>query len=217
MKRTDTSHTRSSIFKIVLIEDDEDFSHVIEMVINAMDHYQVKAVYGSCEEAISRIAEDAPDIILMDLDLPGMGGIKGTLKVKQTYPSAEIVILTVHSNGEKVFNALCAGAVGYLTKDSDSDTVLQALEEIRIGGAPMSNEIARMVVQSFSKNRAAPLSAKEAEVLSLLSKGKSYKTIAEMLTISLNTVKYHIKNIYVAMQVNNRESAVELAKQNKWI
>lgn len=208
---------QTRFFSVVLVEDDWTYSSALAELISSADYYYMKATYGTCEEAIARLASDKPDIVLMDLDLPGLDGIYGCQRIKQLDPSIQTVVLTVHSSSEKVFRALCAGAVGYLTKDSDLNSLISALDEIRSGGAPMSFEIARMVVNSFSRDTSTPLSAKEAEVLELLAAGKSYKTIALLQNISINTVKFHIKNIYLTLQVASREAAIDVAKRNNWI
>lgn len=204
-------------FSIVLVEDDKIFSDAFAQLINSSDYYYVKAAYSNCEDAIAKLPADRPDIVLMDLDLPGLDGIYGSQRMKQLYPSLQIVVLTVHNDSERVFRALCAGAVGYLTKESDLKSLLISLDEIRQGGAPMSFEIARMVVKSFLRNTSTPLSSKEAEILTLLAGGKSYKTIAVLKDISINTVKFHIKNIYLTLQVANREEAIEVARKNGWV
>jgi len=208
---------QTRFFSVVLVEDDSMYSTALAELIDSSDHYYMKATYGTCEEAIARLISDSPDIVLMDLDLPGLDGIYGCQRIKQLDPSIQTVVLTVHSSSEKVFRALCAGAVGYLTKDGDLNSLISSLDEIRSGGAPMSFEIARMVVKSFSRNTSTPLSSKEAEVLELLAAGKSYKTIALLQNISINTVKFHIKNIYLILQVANREEAIAIAKRNKWV
>lgn len=202
---------------ILIIEDDLNYSNVLKELISSSDKYSVVAVYDNCEEAILNIKKDNPAIILMDYDLVGMNGIQGTIKIKQLNPSIEIILLTIHSDYDRVYQALCSGATGYLTKNSDSISILHALDEAIEGGAPMSSEIARMVVRSFAKNKNTPLTEKEVVVLTALSEGKSYKTIANTMAISPNTVKFHIKNIYHTLQVNNKEDAIQMAKSNKWI
>ncbi|MCR6641850.1 MAG: response regulator transcription factor [Sporocytophaga sp.] len=203
---------------VVIIEDNVNFVKGFEFLINFTDKFKVISVYNSCEEALVEIKALNPDIVLMDVDLPGMSGIEGTKKIKQIIPSVEILVVTVFENSEKVFASLEAGASGYITKNSGTRQILDALEELLMGGAPMSANIARMVVRSF-KRKLKPelLTERESEILQFLSVGKSYKTIAAELNISLDTVKFHIKNIYIKLQVSNKEDAIAEARKNNWV
>jgi DNA-binding NarL/FixJ family response regulator len=154
----------------------------------------------------------------MDIDLPGMSGIEGTSIIKNRYPKIDIIMITVFENSERVFEAMCAGAIGYLTKNNGYQELIRALDEASKGGAPMSANIARMIVKSFEKNVIEnPLSKKETIILTQLAEGKSYKSIAVNLDVSVDTVKFHIKNIYIKMQVNNKEDAIARAKEFKYI
>ncbi|WP_028980720.1 response regulator [Sporocytophaga myxococcoides] len=203
---------------VVIIEDNVNFVKGFEFLINFTDKFKVISVFNSCEDALVEIKALNPDIVLMDVDLPGMSGIEGTRKIKQLIPSVEILVVTVFENSEKVFASLEAGASGYITKNSGTRQILDALEELLMGGAPMSANIARMVVHSF-KRKLKPelLTERESEILQFLSIGKSYKTIAAELNISLDTVKFHIKNIYIKLQVSNKEDAIAEARKNNWV
>lgn len=204
--------------RIVIIEDNSEVSAGLQFLINFSEAYRVVGTFESCELALEALPSLQPDIILMDVDLPGMNGIEGTRLVKIKYPQIEILIVTVFENSERVFDALCAGASGYITKSSGTKLMLEALDEMVRGGAPMSANIARMVVQSFNKNsKPNILTQREQEILLLLSKGKSYKSISTMLQISLATVKFHLKNIYIKMQVSNKEDAIDKALKNNWV
>ncbi len=202
---------------IVIIEDNEDIRLGFRLLINSTPNYHVVDVFDSIEEAYLKTIDLKPDIILMDIDLPGMNGIDGTAKIKQKLPKTEIIIITIFENSNRVFNALCSGATGYLTKNINHIELLDALDEVSRGGAPMSANIARMIVGSFARNNDTPLTEKETEVLIELANGKSYKSIAVNLSISIDTVKFHIKNIYSKLQVNNKEDAIHLARNNKWL
>lgn len=202
---------------IVIIEDNIDVREGFKMLINSTADYRVSDTFETCELAFDRIKSSPPQIILMDIDLPGMNGIEGTRKIKSMYPQIEIIIITVFENSNRVFDALCAGATGYLTKNSSHIQLLSALSEVCEGGSPMSANIARLVAQSFHKNLNSPLSEREHEVLSLLSQGKGYKSISDMLYISLATVKFHIKNIYIKLQVSSKEDAITTARDKKII
>ncbi len=207
----------SNQHRVIIIEDNKELSAVLADYISNNENFRLLNSYSNCEDAIASLSEDKPKIVLMDIDLPGMNGIEGTKKIKQLLPSAEVIIITVFENSETVFAALCAGAAGYLTKTVDKDELIASIHECLLGGAPMSMKIARMVVGSFKKNTKTPLTERETEVLSHLSNGKSYNSIALLLHISKDTVKYHIKNIYIKLQVDNKEAAIEFANQNKLI
>lgn len=203
--------------RIVIIEDNQQIREAFTLLLNLRDDFSVVNSYSNCEEAIKNIEDDAPQIILMDIDLPGMSGIEGTKIIKKILPAANIIIITVFENGKTVFEALCAGATGYLTKNSDKDRLMSAIDEVIKGGAPMSSKIARLVVQSFQKNMNSPLTSRETEILSQIAEGKSYTNIADTLFISKETVKYHIKNIYIKLQVNNKADAIKRANEDRLI
>lgn len=203
--------------KIVIIEDNKDIREAFTLLLNLRDDFSVVNAYSNCEDALKNIEEDAPHIVLMDIDLPGMSGIEGTKIIKKNLPSVNIIIITVFENGKTVFDALCAGATGYLTKNSDKDRLMSAIDEVIKGGAPMSSKIARLVVQSFQKNTNSPLTSRETEILSQIAEGKSYTNIADTIFISKETVKYHIKNIYIKLQVNNKADAIKRANEDRLI
>ena len=156
-------------------------------------------------------------MVLMDIDLPGMSGIEGTARLKKKLPKVEIIVNTVFEGSEYVFEALCAGATGYITKTSSYTELLAALDEVVAGGAPMSTHIAKMVVRSFQRNHHSPLTERETEVLALLAEGKTYFHIGEALFISRETARSHVKSIYTKLQVNNRAEAIARANRDKLI
>ena len=203
--------------KIVIIEDNEDLSKIFVEVINNMSHLSVIATYTNCQDAFKYLNEDAPDIVLMDIELPGINGIEGTKHIKKILPNSKVIIVTVYENSETVFEALCAGAIGYLTKNATSIKLIRAIDEAISGGAPMSMNIAKMVVQSFQRTPNTILTSRETEVIAMLAKGSSIKSIAIHFGISPNTIKYHVKNIYDKLQVHNREDAIKKASKNKYI
>lgn len=203
--------------KIVIIEDNEDLSKIFVEVLHNTEHLNVISTYTNCEDALKYLKDDAPEIILMDIDLPGINGIEGTKHVKKIFPNCNVIIVTVFENSKTVFDALCAGAIGYLTKNVTSAKLIKAIEEALSGGAPMSMNIAKMVVQSFQRASDSILTPRETEVLAMLAKGSSIKSIAIHFEISPNTVKYHVKNIYDKLQVHNREDAIKKASKNKYI
>ncbi len=203
--------------KITIIEDNPEVQDGFALLIGSMENNEIVSRYTNCEEALKKIEKDNPDIILMDIELPGMSGIQGTQKIKKLLPEVNIIVITVHNRSEMVFEALCAGATGYITKESDYSKLSEAIEEVKKGGAPMSSNIARMVVSSFQKNHETPLTPRETEVLELLAKGKSYSVIADQLFVHKETIKSHIKNIYFKLQVNSKADAIEKALKNKFI
>lgn len=203
--------------RIIIIEDNIQISEAFTLLLSLRPDFTVIRSYNNCEDAIENLERDRPNIILMDVDLPGMSGIQGTKIIKKIFPTADILIITVFENGKTVFDALCAGASGYLTKNSDQDKLLNAIDEVINGGAPMSSKIARLVVQSFQKNNNSPLTERETEILSQISEGKSQTSIADQLCVSKETVKYHIKNIYIKLQVNNKADAIKKGNEDRLI
>lgn len=207
----------SENLRISLVEDDDIIRNSIESMLNESDGFECIGSYNSCEKAVKAIPDQAPDIVLMDIELPGMTGIEGTRKLKKMLPDLDILVVSVHDNNDLVFEALCAGACGYLTKNIDHEYLLESIREVKRGGAPMSTNIARMVVGSFQKNPVTPLTNRETEVLDYLSRGKSYKMIADELFIDKETVRSHIKNIYKKLEVHCKADAIEIALKEKLI
>lgn len=203
--------------RIIIVEDDNIIRNAFVTLIQQSGDYTVANDYSNAEAAIKNVKEDAPDICLMDIELPGMNGIEAIPKIKAILPSVQVVVVTVYENDDLVFKALCEGASGYLTKNMPAQKLIESLKELENGGAPMSTNIARMVVSSFHKNRQSPLTARELEVLELLSSGKSYSTIADQLFVDKETVKSHIKNIYLKLEVHSKAEAIEKAKKSKYI
>lgn len=203
--------------KITIVEDNEVVRDGFALLIDSVSEYQVVSTYDNCEDALKNLKNDHPNIILMDLELPGMHGVEGIRQIKKRNADVSIIVITVHANSELVFEALCAGASGYITKNAGHSKLLDAIAEVQRGGAPMSSQIARMVVQSFQKNTDSPLTSRETEVLELLAKGKSYTVIADELFVHKETIKSHIKNIYTKLQVNSKADAIEKALRDRLI
>lgn len=197
-----------NMIKVVLIEDYDILRNSLKDIINQEEGYEVVGDFESYESALLCIKQLQPDVILTDITLPGINGIEGIKQLKQILPQLAVIVVSVHENSQYVFDALCAGAVGYLTKNSGKQKVLEALNQLKLGGAPMSVNIARMVVESFQKKSHNDLTQRENEVLDLLSKGKSYASIADELCLSVNTIKTHVKNIYEKLQVNSKEELI---------
>jgi DNA-binding NarL/FixJ family response regulator len=200
-----------------IIEDDETIRSGYAYLIGNTPGYKIAGSYPSFEEAAKKIAHDNPDVILLDVELPGMNGIDAIPKLKKLVPDTYILILTVYEQDMLIFRALGNGASGYLTKNTPPEKIISAIHEVMEGGGPMSAHIARMVIRSFQRNEASPLTRRETEILEQIATGKSRKRIAEELFIDLETVKSHIKNIYHKLDVHSKADAIKAAKDNKFI
>ncbi len=199
--------------KIVIFEDNDRLRDSLVALFKGMDEYEVTGDYNNCNEAATIARVYKPDVVLMDIDLPGESGIKGVFKIKESYPQAAIIMYTVFEDDEKLFQCLCAGANGYLLKKTAPSKLLDAIQEVIAGGAPMSPSIARKVLNSFQhgKSNRYSLSPREVETLQLLIKGYSAKMIAAELKISFDTARYHLKNIYNKLHVNCGKEAIAKA------
>ncbi|KAA3616977.1 MAG: DNA-binding response regulator [Calditrichaeota bacterium] len=204
------------MIKISIVEDDKDIRESLAILLNGTEGLQCISTYYNCEAAQKLIEKDKPDVILMDINLPGMNGIECTQLIKQKMPTTEIIMLTVSDDNADVFNSLCAGASGYLKKNTPPLKLIEAIKEAVNGGAPMSMDIARMVVGSFKKEtHTSDLTTREKDVLKNLCDGFSYKKIADELFVDLNTVKFHIRNIYRKLEVHSKGEAIAKAmKEN---
>lgn len=202
---------------VAIVEDDPAIRDSLALLINGTPGYSCIATYPTCEKAIKEIPQNLPDVLLMDIGLPGMSGIEGIKILKEKVPDLDILVLTIQSDDKVVFEALCAGACGYLVKDTPPARLLDAIRETYDGGAPMSTRIARMVVESFRITPQSTLTDRETEVLTHLCRGKSYKTIADDLGISEETVRRHIKNIYRKLEVHSKSEAVAKAFRERLV
>jgi DNA-binding NarL/FixJ family response regulator len=203
--------------RVLVVEDDLEIRNSFTLIINSSQKFMVVNAYSRCEEAIENLNKDRAEIVLMDIELPGMNGIQGTKIIKDKSPHTEVVMVSVYEDSDLVFEALKAGASGYITKSANYLELLSALEEILKGGAPMSSKIARMVIDNFHVNPNSPLTKRETEILQLISEGKTYTQISEELFISKETAKTHIKNIYSKLQVNSKSEAIAKATLEKLI
>ncbi|TDQ28582.1 response regulator [Tenacibaculum caenipelagi] len=195
---------------ILIIEDNTTLLNTFVEIINLNNNYNVVGAFTSYESIPNDFNITNVDILITDIQLPGINGIQGLKKLKKVHPKLIAVVITVHEDSEYVFDALCAGAVGYLVKNLDPLNLIHSLEQAKNGGAPMSANIARKVVESFSTKPAEKtLTKRENDVLQLLAKGKSYPSIAKELFISLNTVKGHTKKIYEKLQLKSKQEIIE--------
>lgn len=198
---------------VVIVEDNEALRKQLILILEGAPDIQCLYVVESGEEALLKIPQRPPDVILMDIQLPGISGIECVAALKPLLPVTEIVMLTIYEDAENIFRALKAGASGYLIKSSPPEKLFQAIRDVHSGGAPFSTHIARKVVQHFHSapppaNESEALSPREKEVIELLAAGYIYKEIADTLAIGLETVRTHVKRICVKMQVRNRVEAV---------
>lgn len=195
--------------KIMIVEDQEEVREGLRLLINGSDGYHCIAACRSAEEALEKIKEAVPDVVLMDINLPGMRGTECVVHLKNIHPEIQVMMLTVFENNDEIFRSLEAGATGYLLKKTPPAKLLEAISDLVKGGSPMSSEIARKVVQAFhqspqAKFSDANLTKREEEILSFLAKGYLYKEIAEKLFINIETVRSHIHKIYQKLQVRTR-------------
>ena len=204
---------------VVIVEDDETIRQSLELILNGSPGYECTYAFGNAEDAIRELPDDPPDVVLMDIGLPGISGIEATAILRDTLPQTDVVMLTVQENDDSVFNSLCAGATGYLIKSMPPAQLLQSIDEVYQGGSPMTASIARRVIGSFQSapEPASPLTRREREILEHLCDGESYRVIAEQLFISGHTVCAHIKKIYEKLQVNSRAEAVRKAVERRLI
>lgn len=209
--------TRDLDIHVAIIEDDETIREGYAFLIGNTAGYKIAGTYKSYEDAARRIIQDNPDVILLDVELPGLSGIEALPKLKKILPDTHILILTVYEQEMLIFRALGNGASGYLTKNTPPEKIVAAIHEVMGGGGPMSAHVARMVISSFKRNEETPLTRRETEILEQISTGKSRKRIAEELFIDLETVKSHIKNIYHKLDVHSKADAIKAARDNKFI
>jgi DNA-binding NarL/FixJ family response regulator len=212
--------TSGAALRVVLIEDLRDIRLGLTALINGTPGFDCVAGYGSVETALAQIERVGPDVILTDLGLPGMSGVEGIVRFREIFPEIPIIALTVYDNDEQIFNALCSGANGYLLKNTPPARLLEALQEAASGGSPMSPTIAARVVKLFRTFRPPEyaeyhLTPQETELLRLLIEGHHKKTAAREMSISINTVSFHLKNIYEKLQVHSKTEAVAKALRER--
>ncbi len=198
---------------VSIVEDNDQLRSTLVRLINRADDFRCVSNYANAEAALIGLPNDHPKVVLMDINLPGINGVECVRRLKETLPATQVIMLTAYEDTENIFNALAAGAAGYLLKRSPRAELLDAIRDVCKGGSPMTSHIARKVVQSFQKSGASSkaaenLSTREQEVLDCLSQGFLYKEIAEKLGISYETVHTYIRRIYEKLQVRTRTEAV---------
>ena len=208
--------------RVVIIEDLREVRDGLAVLIHGTNGFQCASSYRTMEEALKGIDGSRPDVILTDIGLPGMDGIEGTRILRERFPEVPILALTVYDDDENVFNAICAGASGYLLKNTAPARLLESLREVVDGGAPMSPEVARRVVRLFREFRpperaSCHLTPQETALLRLMVEGHHYKTAARELGVSTNTVSFHLKHVYQKLQVHSKTEAVAKALRERLI
>ena len=199
--------------RIAIVEDEKTVRDGLKLLIDGTEGYKCVALYPNAEETLRGIFDSNPDVVLMDIHLPGMSGIECVRRLTKQDPDFQIVMLTVYEDDEEIFKSLAAGAHGYILKKTPPAKLLEAITEVHNGGSPMSTQIARRVVDFFQtkevdSEQAEKLTEREQEILSFLSKGYRYKEIADVLCISIETVRTHIRNIYEKLHVHSRTEAL---------
>jgi DNA-binding NarL/FixJ family response regulator len=208
--------------KVTIIEDRREIREALAMLINGTEGFRCSGSFRTMEEALERIGHELPDVVLSDIGLPGMSGIEGISLLKERYPDLLLLMLSVYEDDERIFDALCAGACGYLLKRTSPARLLESLKEAVGGGAPMSPEVARRVVALFRDFRPPEkadyqLTPHETRLLKLLVEGHNYKTAAAELGVSINTIAFHMKHVYEKLQVHSKSEAVAKALLNRLI
>jgi DNA-binding NarL/FixJ family response regulator len=212
------------MINVAIVEDNDTIRDGLAALINGTAGYTCVGRYPDCESFLAKLKDLSVDVVLMDIALPGISGIEGVKRAIEIKPDLDVLMLTIYEDSEKIFDALCAGACGYLVKKTPPSKLLEAIKEVHAGGSPMSSSIARQVIRAFKEVKETDsikddyyLSKREKEVLNLLAEGNNYQQIADQLFISVDTVRHHIKNIYKKLHVNSRAEAVTKAIRDKLI
>jgi DNA-binding NarL/FixJ family response regulator len=213
---------RNADIKVAIIEDHHQFRECLRFLLDNTAGYSCVGSFSSMEEALEKISFQLPDVALVDIGLPGMSGVEGVKILKERYPSLLMLINTVYDDDERIFEALCAGASGYLLKKTPPARLLESLNEAIAGGAPMSPEVARRVLSIFREIRPPEhaeyhLTPHELRLLKLLVEGHSYKTAAAKLGVSAKTVSFHLQRIYEKLQVHSKSEAVARALRHRLV
>jgi DNA-binding NarL/FixJ family response regulator len=210
------------LIRVAIFEDNKHLRETFELLLNSADGFTCSGAYPDCSTLVANLEVSPCDIVLMDIEMPGMNGIEATRIIKEHFPKINILIQTVFFEDGYIFNAICAGASGYILKSTTPDGYLEAIKDVQSGGSPMTPGIARKVLELFKTNLqpASPakdynLTGQEKKVLQLLVEGKSYKMIAAELFVAVDTVKSHVTNVYAKLHVHSGTEAVSLALRDK--
>src|SRR5436190_21086714 len=211
-----------SVIEVAIVEDRREIRESLALLIGGTEGFKCIGSYRSMEEALDKLKAHQPHLLLSDIGLPGMSGIEGIAILKERYPDLLILMLTVYDDDERIFDAMCAGASGYLLKKTPPARLLDSLREVASGGAPMSPEVARRVVALFREIRPPEradyeLTPHETRLLKLLVQGHNYKTAALELNVSINTISFHMRHIYEKLQVHSKSEAVAKALRDRLV
>ena len=222
MNQTETAIAAKKTINVAIIEDRRELREGLAMLINGTDGFVCRGKFGSMEEGLRRVGAENPDVVLCDIGLPGMDGIEGIKILKEKFPHLLVIMLTIYDDDERIFNALCAGACGYLLKKTPPVRLLDALREAVAGGSPMSPEVARRVISLFREIRPPEradydLSPHETRLLKMLVEGHNYKTAAAEIGVTVHAVSFHMRNIYEKLQVHSKSEAVSVALRDRLI
>jgi len=210
------------VIEVAIVEDRREIRESLALLIGGTEGFKCIGSYRSMEEALDKLKVHQPHLLLSDIGLPGMSGIEGVAILKERYPDLLILMLTVYDDDERIFDAMCAGASGYLLKKTPPGRLLDSLREVVSGGAPMSPEVARRVIALFREIRPPEradyeLTPHETRLLKLLVQGHNYKTAATELGVTVHTVSFHLRSIYEKLQVHSKSEAVAKALQNRLV
>lgn len=213
---------QAEVIKTAVIEDIKDIREGLTTLINFTDGFRCTGSYRSMEEALARLEANVPDVLLSDIGLPGMSGIEGIRIIKERFPQMQIIMLTVYDDDDRIFDALCAGASGYLLKRTPPAKLLESIREAMSGGAPVSPDVASRVIRFFREfhnpeREDYELTPHEVRLLKLLTEGYNYQTAAEKLGVSYNTIKFHVRNIFDKLQVHSKSEAVVKAMRDRLV
>jgi DNA-binding NarL/FixJ family response regulator len=210
------------MIRVAIIEDRREIRDGLATIINGTPGFRCTGAFRSIEEALEGLRQQVPDIVLTDIGLPGMSGIEGISLLKERHPHLLVLMLTIYDDDERIFDALCAGASGYLLKNTQPARLLDSLREAAAGGAPMSPEVARRVIALFREFRqpataTSELTAHEVRLLRLFVEGHNYKTAAAELGVTVHTISFHLRNIYDKLQVHSKSAAVAKALRSRLV
>ena len=217
-----TEATAPANIRTAIVEDMRDVREGLATLINFTEGFSLTGSYRSMEEAIPKMKGNVPDVLLSDIGLPGMTGIEGIKILKDEYPQMTVLMITIYDDDERIFDAICAGATGYLLKRTPPAKLLENIKEAVTGGAPMSPEVAAKVIKLFREFRPPEkadynLTPHEIRLLRMLTEGYNYVSAAEKLGISYNTLKFHVRNIYDKLQVHSQSEALAIAMRDRLI
>jgi DNA-binding NarL/FixJ family response regulator len=222
MNTTEPANTAAKIINVSIIEDRREIRDGLSMLINGTEGFCCKGKFGSMEEGLRRLGAELPDVVLCDIGLPGMNGIEGIKILKERFPELLVIMLSIYDDDERIFDALCAGACGYLLKKTPPLRLLESLKEAVAGGSPMSPEVARRVITIFREIRPPEradydLSPHETRLLKMLVEGHNYKTASVELGVTVHAVSFHMRRIYEKLQVHTKTEAVSVALRDRLV